>query len=100
MSCGLRPDFGQLGRKWQGDRSAARRDRYPFVHVQTASRDRESQSARILPRWPRYEHCRTADTLWANWRHARQLLADRNIPFLAVLQPTLGAGHPDYLPDR
>jgi len=43
---------------------------------------------------------RVADTLWANWQHARRVLSERGIPFLAVLQPAAGIGHADvtYLP--
>jgi hypothetical protein len=41
-----------------------------------------------------------ADTLWANWNHARRALLDRGVPFLAVLQPVAAIGRPEvsYLP--
>jgi hypothetical protein len=43
---------------------------------------------------------RVANTIWSNWQIARSALAARGIPFLAVLQPVSGFGHPNigYLP--
>jgi len=36
-----------------------------------------------------------ADAWWSNWLAARSILSDRGIPFLAVLQPVAGFGHPN-----
>jgi hypothetical protein len=44
---------------------------------------------------------RVADAIWTNWLAAKDLLARRGVPFLAVLQPVTGFGDPNisYLPD-